>query len=622
MFLKYRLAAPSRIGSLKRYLMSGNRALAAGLRQEESFADEIERLRADAERHGGFMSGYLSFLHEGLVPASIALEVVDQALAESLLRPAPAIIVVHGPPIEPTAVHAQFMVAYRGASSTKISRTVARKSLTAALADVAGQYGWTATPGPPRRLGGTTVAGEIFRDDLTLASWIKENLAPDALNRSTTADELAEELAKVGLSYELSARNDGLLRDHSTNRFVRASILGPGYQRDALVERFGAIPSRRFDPALAIKTYANADRRTPYFTDHQRAAHRRAREEWERNVRPVYTLRRREVYDAHAERVDAIKARFKMLKSALPPVEPDLSKSEYRSLVAFRQRVRKALRTSRADQLEQAKRELYEDLARVFGGELRKPARFIRTWLREQQQPPENPCRIERTPAAGSPEGPWRGAPAIGGGTDLFLGRKRLATDDGRTIRILDPTLEEGLIARLTGAPCRVHGPDEFRQRALHALRERGVDAGDGGPDPPHYGDRNMAETALALQALGIDTTVDGKPLTSQTCVFAASEVRVTDGAVVAVRREDLPAAVEQLGEPHILAGNVALYVTDSADEADELIEQLGELSVLNPLLTPGAKYERTSRKLEARKRPSVLPGEPWERERGRSRHR
>ena len=83
MFLKYRLAAPSRIGSLKRYLMSGNRALAAGLRQEESFADEIERLRADAERHGGFMSGYLSFLHEGLVPASIALEVVDQALARS-----------------------------------------------------------------------------------------------------------------------------------------------------------------------------------------------------------------------------------------------------------------------------------------------------------------------------------------------------------------------------------------------------------------------------------------------------------------------------------------------------------------------------------------------------------
>jgi hypothetical protein len=96
--------------------------------------------------------------------------------------------------------------------------------------------------------------------------------------------------------------------------------------------------------------------------------------------------------------------------------------------------------------------------------------------------------------------------------------------------------------------------------------------------------------------------TVDGKPFTPQSSVFAASEVRVADDTVVTVRRSDLGAAVERVREPDIVAGNLALYLTDSADEADDLKAKLEGLTTPNTLFEPGSAIERGDPRL-ARKR-------------------
>lgn len=562
----------------EKYLLEDERWLVAEPFVSNDLSSEFWAMRAIAKDNAPtevLARGVLSWEDAEAITPRAAIELARETLEETPFGNEPGAFVVHGPPNEPTRLHVHFPFTLRTPGKL-YRRAEARRTLWDAAVKVAARHGLTV----PHKTGERyhlriARAAQVWQTTPTLYSWICEHVAPElqtALETAKSWGDVAKTLEKYGLRYVETPRGGGGLADDSRNIVVRASAVTLDLSRTRLEQRFGPLPSfERIPNAARLTTsYAHA---ASSADDGEIERHRAARAAWTEVYEPRITAERAQLDRTYGERCQEIAQVEKMILAAVRA--GDFDQSERRGLG-------EAAREYRSRAVDEALEQHTNSMRVLYGKYPKKPSRKLREWQKDRFTKKAPVGRIiaftAREPQIPSP--PWNAVPSPMGGYDLYYSRRRVATDDGQTISILDADLPTEAIETLAlPGGYRVEGPAPLRDRVRQVAYSKHHNVSDGGdpeiePAPIHASLPNdpVLRRCLALMdALRIRPALDGVPYRAETQMPAAPrQIELRDELIVVVRGSDVCAIGSGIA-PAVVGEDIAIFRCADAATADEL---------------------------------------------------
>lgn len=562
----------------EKYLLEDERWLVAEPFVSDDLSSEFSAMRLIAKECApteALARGVLSWEDAEAISPRQAIARARETLAETPFANRPGALVVHGPPNEPTRVHVHFPFTLH--TDEKIyRRPEARRALWAAAVKVAERHGLTV----PHRTGEqyhlrTARAAQVWQTTPTLYSWIMQEVWPQAEDRMRAAQSWANVFgifAESRLRFVQTPRGGAALLDDSTGKAVRASAISLHLSRSVLERRFGPLPAFAFiEQQERVKRSFAAAGLTADAQEIER--HRAARAAWAELYEERITRERAELDAAYGQRCTAIAQTQKVLLHAVR--ETDFDKDERRGLT-------RAAATYRSRAVDEALAEHTGAMRALYAKYPKKPSRKLHEWQKDRATTHAPVGRIlafeKRMPQL--PKEPWKAVPSPAGGFDLYYDRRRVATDDGQCIGILDADLPASAIERLAlPNGYRVEGPAPLRERMREIALAHNHTMSDGGDPQPESAPLHaqlpndpIARRCLALMdALRIRPILDGLAYRANTEIKpTARRIELDDPCIVVVHGHDVARLATDV-QPAIVGENLAIYRCIDADTADML---------------------------------------------------